>query len=88
MKNDHAILQAAEAGYRGQPVAAMFSSPLWLGHMAGRALSKYGSAAPVRACSSRGYSVRVQDAGGAELIIKFLGDTLDRTEISTGKAGQ
>lgn len=82
MKNDHTILQATEAGYLGKPVSAMFSSAVWLGHMAGEALSKHGSSAPVRASTSRGYSVRVQTAGGDEYTVKFLGDALDRTEIS------
>lgn len=82
MKNDPTILQAAEAGYLGQPVNAMFSSAIWLGHMAGEALSKHGSCAPVRACTSRGYSVRVETAGGDEYTVKFTGDALEHTEIA------
>ncbi len=88
MKNDPVILQATEAGYLGHPVEAMFSSAVWLGHMAGAALSKYGSLAPVQATTSRGYSIRVQTAGGDEYTVKFLGDCLDRTQITSKQAPQ
>lgn len=88
MKHDPAILQAVEAGILGKPVNALFSSALWLGHMAGEALARSGCSHPVRATTSRGYSIRVQTALGDEYTVKFLGDCLDRTQITSKQAPQ
>lgn len=47
------------------------SSPCWLAWHAGVALKENGFASPVRCRMSKGYSVRVSPAGGAEQLVSF-----------------
>jgi hypothetical protein len=77
MKSDFDLLAAAQAGYSGNvDNAALFSSAVWLAHVAGGQMRKLGVSAPVACRISRGYSVRLLSAGGGDWLVKFRGPCL------------
>jgi hypothetical protein len=47
------------------------SSPLWFAFRAGQELAKTGRTAPTSARISRGYSIRLETAGGASILARF-----------------
>lgn len=74
----------AQAGQRAERdnvaiVPHLFSSPDWLGHMAGRKLANM--TAITKARTSRGYSVKCETAGGNTFTIKFSGNKLETTTV-------
>lgn len=76
MRNDAAMLESAQAGYRGDAETALWSSPLWLAWEAGAYMAQAHST-PITHCHmSRGFSVRVRTSQGNEYIVSFSGKYL------------
>ncbi len=77
MKNDSHMLAAALRGYAGDvDDAGLFSSPVWLAHIAGKQLARKGVTAPTRCAMSRGYSVKLETGSGMTWLVEFKGDKL------------
>jgi hypothetical protein len=71
------LLPFALEGYAGDvDNASIFSSPAWMAHVAGAALARHGVSRPVACALSRGYSVKLETAGGARWLVKLTGDYL------------
>jgi hypothetical protein len=79
MRNDSELLYAAWQGYSDQslPVTIepyLFSSHCWIAYRAGNALAASGRSRPVRAAMSRGYSFKMETAGGNIFLARFTSD--------------
>ena len=74
MKNDLHMLEAARAGYDGEPNSHLFSSSMWMAHQVGAAAAAYKMSRPARCSQSRGFSVNVACASGAKFRAKFNSD--------------
>jgi hypothetical protein len=63
------------AGYNSQDATIdnpyLWSSDNWLAYDAGYVFAKRGASTPIKARKSRGYSVRVETAGGNEFVIQY-----------------
>lgn len=78
------LTKEAQAGQRAEIYGDaltphIFSSPAWLGFMAGRQL--VDNSAIVKAAMSRGLSVRLETCLGAKFIIKFKGEGLEEIDV-------
>lgn len=75
--------QAGQKAARGVNLPAlppyMFSSPAWLGYMAGTWVAEHSDV--VNATAGRGYSVNVLIAGSEALIVSFSGKDLETVRI-------
>lgn len=75
--------QAGQKAARGVNIPTlppyMFSSPAWLGYMAGTWLAPYSDV--VNATAGRGYSVNATTACSGEFLVSFSGKELETVEV-------